>query len=141
MEKSVKNLEKQATAKKAYETKLESNALTKYLPDASDVFKSTLPTDIGRLSYYAREIDLNIDKSNWTSARSNYDSAMKIWTGLKVKISSAYSKDISTFNMTLKDLSKAITDKNSSTVKSNVKKMLDEINVLKLDLDKQYKIK
>jgi len=137
MGKSLNNLEKQVSAKKEYETMLVANALTKIMPDATDIFKPSTSTNFGRLSYLGREIDLNADKNAWTSAKANFNKIDKIWASLKPKISSTYSSDISKFNITLSDLSKSITDKNSGVVKGNVKLMLERVILLESDLSKQ----
>jgi len=134
---AIGNLEKQIGLKKAYETRLEANKITKYLPDIADMYKLTVPSDIDRLGYFGREIDLNIEKGDWKSAKANYDSAKNMWTILKSRLSTKYKNDAVKFTTELDNLGKAINDKNSGNVKSYAKRMVDVLTVLKTDFGKQ----
>lgn len=136
---AIGGLEKQVAAKNILATKLEANKITKYLPDIADMYKLTVPSDVDRLGYLAREIDLNIDKNDWKAAKADYDSASTIWKGLKNRLSAAYKNDAAKFTTELNNISKAITDKNSRNVKTYVKRMEDVLAVIYKDFSKQTK--
>ncbi len=130
MGKAINNLDKQIMAKNEYQTMLDANALTKLVPDALDIFKPKTSTDLGRLSYYGREISLNADHNNWTSAKGNLTKVQKTWESMKSKVSGTNRSNTLNFSNAVNDLNRAITDKNSSAVKANVKKMLDEVKLM-----------
>ncbi len=134
---AIDNLDKQIKAKKVYETRFDSNQLTKYIPDAYGHFKSSVNTDILRMSYHVREIELNADQAQWKSAKTNLDSIERIWPSTKAKINSTYSKDIAALETIFHDTNKSITAKNADMTRNNAKKMLDGIIVIKSNLDKQ----
>lgn len=136
MGKAINNLEKQVSAKNEYRTMLDANALTKLVPDALDIFRPKTTTDLGRLSYYGREINLNVDQNNWTSAKGNLIKIEKIWASMKTKVSSVNRRNTSNFTTIINDLNRSITDKNSTAVKTNVKRMLDAVNLMESNLIK-----
>lgn len=138
---TVGSLEKQVNAKNAYETRMEANKLTKYVLDAEDMYKATLPTDIGKIGYHTRQIVLEAEKGKWTEAKSNYDSAASLWTSLKAKLNTTYNSDITKLSSAMNALKKSIEDKSASTVNTDIKRLNDNLSIIKSDLQKQNGLK
>lgn len=134
---AISGLEKQAAAKNVYETKFEANRLTKVLPDVASMYKMVVPADIGKLGYLGREIDLNAEKGDWKSAKTNYDSARTMWSGLSKQLGTTYKTDVGSFTTNLDNVGKAITDKSVSRVKADTKKLSDSLAVIESDFTKQ----
>ncbi|MDP4180351.1 MAG: hypothetical protein Q8942_04570 [Bacillota bacterium] len=134
---AINNLNKQINAKKVYETRFDANQLIKYLPEAYNLAQPSATSDFIRLGYLGREIDLNVEKSQWLNAKSNFNSAINIWSKLKGKISSSFSTDVNNFNTTMTDLERSIGSKSATDARNYAKLMLDRLGILENDMTKQ----
>lgn len=134
---AVSGLEKEVADKKIYESKVQANQITKYIPDISDYYKVELPTDLGRLDYLCREISLNADVKDWVSAVRNFEKAKGIWNNLKSKLSLIYMNDADKYQSSMDKLIKDINQKDVALVKKEANILLDMIDVLETDFTKQ----
>lgn len=130
-------LEKQASAKNMYETKVEANKLTSILPDVAGMYKMIVPADVGRLGYLAREISLNVEKGDWRAAKTNYDNARTMWDSLRTQLNTTYRADSANFATCLNNVGKAITDRSVVRVKADTKRLSDALAVLEADFTRQ----
>lgn len=136
---AVSNLEKEVKSKKNYESKVQANRITKYIPDISDYYIVVLPTDLGRLDYLGREIALNADVEDWASASSNYEKTKNIWGNLKTKLSPIYKNDADKYQNSIDNLNKYINQKDAVLTKKEANILLDLTDVLETDFTKQIK--
>lgn len=132
-------LEKQVTAKKVFESKVQANAITKFIPDIADSYQVLLPTDLGRLDYLGREINLNVENKDWNSANNNFNKGKEIWARLKTKLDTTYKNDIAKYDNSIKVLGDHISkhDTNSTIKETNV--LLDKVDLLEKDFSNQKK--
>lgn len=134
---AILGLEKEVADKKIYESKVQANQITKYVPDISDYYKVELPTDLGRLDYLCREISLNADVKDWVSAVHNFEKSKGIWNNLKSKLSLMYKNDADKYQSSMDKLIKDINQKDVALVKKEANILLDMIDVLETDFTKQ----
>lgn len=129
-------LENAVDAKQSYEARVQANQISNYIPDVADYYTVKIPTDIGRLDYLGREILLNAEKADWTSATSNFQTASNLWNGLKAQMSSSYKTDIDTFQSNLDSLKSAIDKKDSAETAKQADALLENIDTLENDFNK-----
>jgi multidrug efflux pump subunit AcrA (membrane-fusion protein) len=139
MGKVVTALETAVKEKQSYEARLQANQITSYVPDVYDKYKVTIPTDVSRLDYLGREINLNVEKSDWTTASSNYDTANKLWNQLKPSLSTSYQKDIDTFQNNMDSLKSEIDQKNANGTIKQANALLENVDMLETDFTNQNK--
>ncbi|HEY9062271.1 MAG TPA: hypothetical protein VIO64_17490 [Pseudobacteroides sp.] len=94
---AIDDLDRQVKGKRVYETRSGANQLSKYIPDAYDIFRPSLAGNITKLGYLGREMELNAERAEWKSAKKNLDTTLSTWSVLKTKISNTYIGDISGF--------------------------------------------
>jgi archaellum component FlaC len=123
------SLEKQVAAKKAHEAKVQANAIRKFIPDIADSFQTKLPTDLARLDYLGREIILNFEGKDWTSAKSNFTNGKEIWTRVKNKLGSSNS-DIAKYDESLNNIGNYINNHDATAATKEINTLLDKLNVL-----------
>jgi hypothetical protein len=128
--KAIDGLEKQIAAKNAYETKLGANKLTKVLPDVTDMYGTTVPSDLNRLGYLGREISLNVEKNDWKDAGINYKNAMTMWTSLTKKMGLNSNINSVNYSTSLGNMGKAITSKSAASVQMGTKGLSDALSSL-----------
>jgi hypothetical protein len=128
--KAISGLDKQITAKNAYETRVEANRLTKALPDITETYKTTVPANLGRLGYLSREISLNIEKNDWRNAGINYNSARTMWTGMNRQLGINANPGTANFSSSLQGLGKAIASKSAAGAKVGAKGLSDALTSL-----------
>ena len=136
---AVNGLDAAVSSKKSYDSRLQANHISKYVPDIADYYISTLPTDIGRLDYLGREIALNAESSDWSAAGSNFNIASGLWTGLKSKMSSTYKNDIDGVQRNVDSLKAAIDKKNSDETTRQANALLENVDLLETDFTNQSK--
>lgn len=133
MESTIAKLENAVDAKQSYEARVQANQISNYIPDVADYYTTTIPTNIGRLDYLGREILLDAENSDWTSAASNCQTASSLWNGLKAQMSSSYKTDIDTFQSNLDNLKSAIDKKDSAETAKQADALLENIDTLEKD--------
>lgn len=136
---TVNDLEKDIASKKVFETKSDANKITKFIPDIQDSCKIQTPTDMGRIAYFAREIHINVNHGDWTSAKSNFNSAKEVWARLKPNLSGKYKLNTEKLDSVILKTGKAVETKNSSSTVTDTNILLDNLNILKWDIYKQIK--
>lgn len=141
MSKTITSLEKQVNAKKTYESMLDANKITKYALDTQDIYKISLPTEIGKIGYHTRQIALDAEKVKWTDAKSNLGSIERLWVSLKPKLNSTYNADKTKLSSAINDLKRSITDKSSSKIRTNTKRLENNLTIIGSDFKKQLGIK
>ena len=134
---AITDLEKQVLTKKTYESKVQANKITKYVPDIADSFKTPLPTDLGRLDYLGREIILNVEVNDWTSAKTNLQKIRDIWSKLKTHVNSTYKDDINKYDESINKLGTYIDKHDAALTKKEANTFLDKTDVLENDFLKQ----
>lgn len=130
---AINNLETAVSAKKSYDSRVQANQISKYVPDISDSYATTIPTDIGRLDYLGRELALNAENSDWSSASSNYETTNKLWKNVSSKLSSNYKNDIDIFQNNMISLKDAIDKKDTVLTTTQANAFLENVDVLEVD--------
>ena len=138
LDSAINALETAVTEKKSYDSRVQANQISKYVPDIADSY-NTIPTDISRLDYFGREIILNVEKSDWTSASSNCETAGGLWSGLKSELKSTYNNDIDSFQSNMDSLKSAIDKKDSVETSKQANALLEKVDVLETDFTSQNK--
>lgn len=137
---AINGLENAINAKKSYDSRVQANQVSKYIPDVYDYYTVTIPTDVSRLDYLGREIILNVENSDWSSASGNYKNASILWDTLKVKMNSTtYKKDINSFQSNMNALKAAIDKKDSTETTSQANAFLENVDTLEADFTNQNK--
>ena len=136
---SLAELEKQVATKQTYQSKVQANAITKFIPDIADAYEAPLPTDLGRLDYYGREIVLNVENKNWTAASDNIKKCKTIWLNLQQKLNDKYKNDIDLFNKSLDNLNNQVIKQDAALTTKEANNLLEEIDTLEKDFSTQKK--
>jgi cob(I)alamin adenosyltransferase len=136
---SLAELEKQVAIKQTYQSKVQANAITKFIPDIADAYEAPLPTDLGRLDYYGREIILNVENKDWTAASDNIKKSKEIWLNLKQKLNDKYKNDIDQFNKSLDNLNNQISKQDAALTSKEANNLLELIDTLERDFNDQKK--
>lgn len=135
--KDLADLKKFVKEEKQYEASLAANKLSLDTLGFMELYKPKIPTYIGKLNYYVRQIMITAEHDDWGKAKAELKSAESTWTAAKGevdKINSSHAKSISD---TLARLSTAIKEKNIKTTKELSRKLLDEINTIESDFKKR----
>jgi predicted translin family RNA/ssDNA-binding protein len=139
VEKTVDDLEAAVFAGKVQESKELANKITRYIPDIEDLYGLSYPTDINRLGYLSREIHINVNESDWTSAKNNYEKAKNTWGNLETKLDKIYKADADKVNSVMGAIGKAVEEKNAGLTVTNSNALLGYISAVKLDFKRQGK--
>lgn len=135
MGKAIPALDTAVKAKQSYEARVQANQITRHVADAYDTYKVTIPTDVSRLGYLVRDINLNVEKKDWTSAASNYDTLSKTWNTLKPTVNTSYQKDIDAFQTTMDRLKSAMDQKNANETNKQATALLENIDTITKDFN------
>lgn len=136
---AIDGLDTAVGAKKSYDSRVQANKISKYVPDIYDYYMVTIPTDVSRLDSLGREIILNVENSDWTSASGNYKTAASLWSGLKLKLNSAYNNDIDSFQSNMDALKSAVDKKDSAETTNQANMLLENVDTLETDFTSQNK--
>jgi hypothetical protein len=136
---AIDGLDSAIRAKKSYDARALANKISKYVPDIYDYYTVTIPTDVSRLDYLGREIILNVENSDWSSASSNYETAGSLWSGLKLKLNTTYKNDIDSFQSNMDALKSAIDKKDSTETTKQATTLLENVDTLETDFTNQNK--
>lgn len=136
---SLGELEKQITNKQIYQSKVQANAITKFIPDIADAYEAPLPTDLGRLDYYGREIILNVENKDWTASGENINKCKAVWQNLKQQLNNNYQRDINQFDKSISNLINYISKQDSTSTTKEANRLLEEIDTLEMDFSNQKK--
>lgn len=136
---AIDGLDTAVSAKKSYDSRVQANQISKYVPDFYDYYTVTIPTDVSRLDYLGREIVLNVENSDWPSASSNYETASGLWSNLKSKLNSTYKNDIDSFQSNMDALKSAIDKKDSAETTTQANALLENVDTLETDFTNQNK--
>jgi uncharacterized protein YpuA (DUF1002 family) len=98
-------LGKQVQAKNALQTKIQANQITKVIPDIYDYYQVKTPTDLGRLDYLGREVALNVQQGDWTTANSNMTQIKDVWAKFKPTLNTAAQRSAADFESSIDALS------------------------------------
>lgn len=136
---AIDGLDTAVSAKKSYDSRVQANQISKYVPDFYDYYTDTIPTDVSRLDYLGREIILNVENSDWTSASSNYETASGLWSNLKSELNLTYKNDIDSFQSNMDAIKSAIDKKNSAETTNQANALLENVDTLETDFTNQNK--
>lgn len=137
---AISTLETNINSKKQYESMFQANTITRYAYDISDNYKTDYPTDLGRLKVFGREVELALDKNDWSVAANNNGELNAVWTKVKTLFDTTYNSDILAFDTMMSKLGKDIDSKNSSMVRTDLKNIYDKVDVLVSNFIKQKKV-
>lgn len=124
------NLEEEVAIKNAYESKVQANIITLYISYILDYYKTTIPACTIRLKHSAREIILNVENNNWSSAEDDLDFINVVWKNFKTLLPSGYDMDIFEFSQTVDLLGQFIKNRDSEQTIQTANDMLDKIAAL-----------
>lgn len=130
---AVDNLSTSVGMQKGYDASVQANAVCKCLPELYDHYKTVVPTDVIRVKYLMREITLNVENLDWSTAANNCSAASNLWGGLKEKLDSAYGDDIADFEDGLDALKAAIDKQDTAATTAQADALLDNLSSLKED--------
>ena len=105
---AARNLEQHAMQERTFPAMSQANQTTRYVADALEYFKVVIPPDIHRLSYFARQIIINVEQNDWAEARNNYNRALAAWNRIKPELGAAYNEDIAYMDQVFADLNESI---------------------------------
>ncbi len=128
---AILNLEEEVALQNTYESRVQANRITLYISYILDYYKTEIPANISRLKYSGREIILNVENNNWSSAADNMDFINVVWKNFKTKLPGGHDRDINEFSQIVDSLGQFIKNKDSVQTIITVNDMFDKIETLK----------
>lgn len=133
----IRILEQNAALRRGYPTISQANRITQVLADVLDSFNVIIPPDVMRLSYYARQIIINVEQNDWGEAYQNYRRAAALWERMTPELQSNYATDVNDFNRILQDLNDAINRRDYQAAINTASGMLAMIDEIEMDFLQQ----
>lgn len=62
---AIRNLERYTIQERMFPAMSQANQITRFIADALDYFRILVPSDVRRLSYFARQIIINTEQNDW----------------------------------------------------------------------------
>jgi len=124
------NLEEEVAMKNSYESRVQANLITLYISYILDYYKTEIPACIVRLKYSGREIILNVENNNWSSANDSLDFINVVWENFQKKVPSGHERDINEFSQIIASLGRFIENQDSAQTIKTANDMLDKIAAL-----------
>lgn len=130
---AIDNLDKNIAAKRVHESKDEANQITAFLPDIEDLYKGSVPPDLGRLGYLTREIHINVNQSDWISALNNYEKEKEIWNKLSAGLDNSFKANAEKLGKTMESVGKAVEGRNAKLTVTATNTLLGQLSALEWD--------
>ncbi|MGF7060864.1 hypothetical protein [Brassicibacter mesophilus] len=130
------NLKQLVETKKQYEASLAANRLTLDTISLMDLYKPKVPTAVGKLDYYGRQVMITAEHGDWSQAKKDSESAITTWDTIKKQVENISTAHAKSFSSTLNSMYEAVKKKDLKTTKEQSKKLLDEVDVLESDYKK-----
>lgn len=127
---AISALEKQVSAKNSYATRVEANRVTRTLPDITDTYRATTPTNLSRLGYLGREMSLNVEKNDWRNAGINYNAAKTMWTSMGKQLGLTSNPGSTNLSSSLENVGRAIASKSATNAKAGIKGLSNALTSL-----------
>lgn len=105
---AIRRLEGYTIQERMFPAMSQANQITRYVADALDYFKTLIPSDVRRLSYFARQIIINIEQNDWGEARNNYNRSLNVWNGIKMQLNETNGEDVDYIEQVFDNLDKSI---------------------------------
>jgi hypothetical protein len=134
---AIRSLEQNVAQRKAYPSISQANRITQILADVLDFFNVIIPTDVMRLSYFARQIIINVEQNDWAEAYQNYRRALSLWERMIPELQADYALDVNNFNQIFLDMNDAINRKDYRAAVNTANKMLAMIDEIETDFQQQ----
>lgn len=133
---SVDKLAVAVKAKKAFDAKVNSNEITRYIADAIGQYKVVIPTDYAKIEYYLRDIQCYSEKKDWVKIKSDAGFIKDIWQSSKVLLK-ANDKNKAKMDAAIKSLDSGITKKSVNTTLKYTNKLLTISAAVKKEFKKK----
>ncbi|WP_324825874.1 LysM peptidoglycan-binding domain-containing protein [Sinanaerobacter sp. ZZT-01] len=131
MNAAIVSLEDHVTRKKPYSAVDDVIDIITYMPDILDYFNVGFPTDVIRLNYLVRQIEMDVESNNWEAASNNLVTLRNIWEGLKPSVSNF---DIANFDLVLNNFSQSLDNRNYRSIIQNARTLLEKVEALEENL-------
>lgn len=105
---AIRRLEGYTIQERMFPAMSQANQITRYVADALDYFKTLIPSDVRRLSYFARQIIINTEQNDWGEARNNYNRSLNVWNGIKMQLNETNGEDVDYIERVFNNLDKSI---------------------------------
>jgi hypothetical protein len=123
-------------AKKQYESALAANKLTLDAVGFMELYHPKVPTAVGKLDYYGRQVLLTAEHGDWQQASKDAKAAEEVWNTIKGKVEKINAAHAKTFSDTLMKMSDAVKKRNVALTKQLSQKLLDDVDTLEADFNK-----
>jgi LysM repeat protein len=134
---AIRSLEQNVAQRKAYPSISQANRITQILADVLDFFNVIIPPDVMRLSYFARQIIINVEQNDWAEAYQNYRRANSLWQGMIPELQADYAADVNNFNQLFLNMNDAINRRDYQAAINTANRMLDMIDEIETDFQQQ----
>jgi len=131
MNAAIASLEDHVTRKKPYSSVDDVIDIIMYMPDILDYFNINFPTDVIRLNYLVRQIEIDVESNNWEAASNNLINLRNIWEGLKPSVANF---DIANFDLVLNNFSQSLDNRNYRSIIQNARTLLEKVETLEENL-------
>ena len=130
---TIGKLQNDIKLKNSFDAKVDANLLTSMICDIYDYFTLKTPSDLNRLNYYCRAINLDVEIGDWASAKLTYGNANTSWGKLKSILVNTYTADMDKTNSDLLALGTAIDAKNATLTDSQITLLFGQITKMQAD--------
>jgi hypothetical protein len=132
---SIKRLRGVSTAHSPSATMQAANKTSLYLLDIMDIYHPPIPTDVGRLDVFERQVMIDVSLGNFIGAERNFRQLVAIWQRLKPEVAARGGRTVArNFEVHLSVQEQAIRNKNRQTAIDQAQKGLDVVD----DIEKVY---
>lgn len=138
MNAAIRNLEQNIMQRRNFPAMSQANQITQLIADALDFFNVIIPPDVLRLSYFARQIILNVEQNDWPEAHQNYRRALTVWQRIRPELETDYVRDVSNFDQGLENINESINRRDYREAINSANRMLELINVIAADFEQKY---
>lgn len=134
---AIRALEQNVAQRRAYPAISQANRITQLLADVLDFFNVVIPPDVMRLSYFARQIIINVEQNDWAEAHQNYRRALSLWERMIPELQPNFATDVDDFNRILQAMDDAINRRDYQAALNTANRMLDMIDEIETDFQQQ----
>ncbi len=135
---AVRTLEQNILQRRTFSALSQANRITQLVADALDFFDVIIPTDMRRLSFFGRQMIINIEQNDWNEALQNYRRAMRVWERISRELENTYGTDVANFNQGMDDALASINRRDYQAAINSIVRLLERINVLAADFEQMY---
>ncbi len=134
---TIRTLEQNVMQRRAYPAISQANRITQILADVLDYFNVIVPPDLLRLSYFARQMIVNVEQNDWEEAEQNYRRAMAVWQRIRPFLSN-YVADVSAMDQIFMDLRGSRDRRDYRTAIDGATRILELNNQISADFEQMY---